>query len=60
MGRRFLFAAIREPQAATRVDARAPLVVLGRLDILVADVYGLDEEGVAHSADDLERGLALP
>jgi hypothetical protein len=49
--------AVRGVQA---FDARTPLVVLDRLDILGASAFLLDEEGLAHLADGLESALPLP
>jgi len=41
-------------------DARASLVVLDGLDILGADVFTLDEEGLLRWSDDLDRLLPAP
>jgi hypothetical protein len=41
-------------------DARASLVVLDGLDVLGADVFTLDEEGLLRWADNLERLLPAP
>ena len=41
-------------------EARAPLVVLESLDVLGAGVFTMDEAGLMHCADDLERLLPLP
>jgi hypothetical protein len=41
-------------------DARAALVVLDGLDVLGADVFTLDEEGLLRWSDNLERLLPAP
>ena len=49
--------ALRDAQA---YDARSPLIVFDRLDILGAAAFALDEDGLTRLADDLERALPLP
>jgi hypothetical protein len=41
-------------------DARSPLIVCDRLDVLGATTFVLDEAGLMRLADDLERALPLP
>ena len=41
-------------------DARLPLVVCDRMNILGATAFMFDEEGLSRLADDLDRALMLP